>query len=156
MSYAAITTAISLRTRIKTLNLPFWSPQTLANNMTICGLYLHHENTESQRKTFEQGFLLSTQNQWMPHIPLIYSQIHVTIFPPMARLLLTLIKSNSTNNSCIRSDEKLALEISTLWIFHGGSSTFINSFDKFLLQSSTDQTPQVYLETRNLLTTFAI
>ena len=105
------------------------------------------------KKNLSTGFTLSTQNQWMPPIPLIYSEVHVTIFPPIARLLLILIKSNSTQNSFIRSE---TLEITALWIFHGGNSNFINSFDKFLLQSSTDQTPQFSLETRHLLTTFAI
>ena len=30
----------------------------------------------------------------------------------------------------IRSDEGLTLETSAFWIFHGGNSTFIYSFDK--------------------------
>ena len=34
---------------------------------------------------------LSARDQWTPLIPLRYSQIHVTIFPPMAKLLHTLI-----------------------------------------------------------------
>ena len=33
------------------------------------------------------GYTLSTRDQRTPLISLIYSQIHVTIFPPMAKLL---------------------------------------------------------------------
>ena len=37
----------------------------------------------------------------------------------------------------IRSDEGLTLETSAILIFHGGNSTFINSFDKtkFMLET---------------------
>ena len=70
-------------------------PNHSHHNMTICGLYLHHGNTES-RKNLEQKliFQLGTLS---PHginerlIPLIYSQLHVTISSPMAKLLYTLI-----------------------------------------------------------------
>ena len=48
----------------------------------------------------------------------------------MAKLLHTLIKTNKTYNSSIRSDEGLTLKMSAFQIFHGGNSTFINSFDK--------------------------
>ena len=69
-------------------------PNHSHHNMTICGLSLHHGNTES-RKNLEQKFIfstghtLSTQNQWTLLIPLIYSQIHVTLFLPIAQLLCT-------------------------------------------------------------------
>ena len=48
----------------------------------------------------------------------------------MAKLLHTLIKTNNTLNSSIRSDEGLTLETSAFQIVHGGYSTFINTFDK--------------------------
>ena len=51
------------------------------------------------------------------------------MFPPMAKLLQTLIKSNNTHNSSIRPDKGLTLETSAFQIFHGGNLTFINSFD---------------------------
>ena len=46
--------------------------------------------------------------------------------------------------SSIRSDERLTLETSVFLNFHGGNSTFINSFDKtkFLFDSLTDAAPQ--------------
>ena len=73
----------------------FILPNHSHHNMTICGLSLHHGNTES-RQNLEQKFnfqlgTLSTRNQWTPLIPLLYSQIHVTISSPMAKLLYTLI-----------------------------------------------------------------
>ena len=37
---------------------------------------------------------------------------------------------STTHNSSIRYDEGLTLETSPFQIFHGGNSTFINSFDK--------------------------
>ena len=51
--------------------------------------------------------------------------------------IYTLIYTTTTHNSSIRSDEGLTLETSAFYIFHGGNSTFINSFDKtkFLLKS---------------------
>ena len=48
----------------------------------------------------------------------------------MAKLRHTLIKTNNTHNSSIRSDEGLTLETSAFQIAHGGNSTFINTFDK--------------------------
>ena len=48
----------------------------------------------------------------------------------MAKLLHTLIKTNSTQNSSIRSDEGLTLETSAFQIVHGGNSTLIDTFDK--------------------------
>ena len=95
---------------------------------------------------------------WVPSIftesmnashPLVYSQIHVIIFPTKAKLLYTLIKTNSTHNSSIRSDEGLTLETSAFQIFHGGNSTFMNSFDKtkFLFHSPTDH---CFFRSRNL------
>ena len=44
----------------------------------------------------------------------------------MAKHLHTLVKSNNTDDSSVRSDEGIILETS----FHGVNSTFINSFDK--------------------------
>ena len=98
--------------------------------MAICGLSLHHRNTES-RKNLEQEIHLSTWytpssiHQWMPLMPLIYSQIHVTRFPPMAKLLYARIKANNTHNSSVHSDEGLTLETSVFQIVYGGNSTFI-------------------------------
>ena len=74
--------------------------------------------------------LFSSRNQWRPLISLISSQIHVTIFPPMAKLFHTRIKTNITHNSSIRSDEGLTLETSAFQIVHGGNSTLTNTFDK--------------------------
>ena len=76
---------------------------------------------------------------------LFYSQIHVTIFPPKAKLLHTLIKTNNTHNSSIRSDDGITLEKSTFQIFLGGNSTFIKSFDKtkaYMFHSPADAVPQ--------------
>ena len=55
---------------------------------------------------------LFTRNQWMSLMRLIYSQIHVTIFPAIAKQLHTPIKTNRTQNSSIRSDEEVTLETS--------------------------------------------
>ena len=44
-------------------------------------------------------------------------------------LLHTLIKTNNTHNSSIRSDEGLTLETLAFQIFHGGNLALINSFD---------------------------
>ena len=51
----------------------------------------------------------------------------------------------------IRSDEGLTLETSAFQIFHGGNSTFINSFDKtqFCFDLSHRRSTTVSLETRN-------
>ena len=70
------------------------------HNLSICGLSLHHGNTESN-KNLEQkfSFQLGTLS---PHginerlSPRIYSQIHVTIFLPMEKLLYTLIQTYNT------------------------------------------------------------
>ena len=69
----------------------------------------------------------------------------------MAKLLYTLIYTTTTHNSSIRSDEGLTLETSAFQIFHGGNSTFINSFDKtkFLFSLSHRRSTTVSLETRN-------
>ena len=57
-------------------------------------------------------------------------------------------KHTAPHNSSIRSDEGLTLETSAFKIFHGGYSTFINSFDKtqFLPHSRTDAAPQILLK----------
>ena len=69
----------------------------------------------------------------------------------MAKLLHTRIKTNNTHNSSIRSDEGLTLETSAFQIVHGGSSTFINTFDKTKFSCFTLQrgSTTVSLETRN-------
>jgi len=74
--------------------------------MTICGPSFHHGNTESCKKfrtkiLLSTGYSLSTWNQQTPLMPLIYLQIHVTIFPPMAKLLRILITTSNTHNSSI-------------------------------------------------------
>ena len=52
----------------------------------------HRKPEKSRTKiNFSTGYTLSTRNQWTLLIPLIYSQIHVTISSPMAKLLYTLI-----------------------------------------------------------------
>ena len=56
----------------------------------------------------------------------------------------------------IRSDEGLTLETSAFQIFHGGNSTFINSFDNtqiFVLISPTNAAPR-FLEKVEPLTFF--
>ena len=65
------------------------------HNITLCGLSLHHGNTES-RKSLEQKFIFQLVtlypdgiNEWTPLIPLIYSQIHVSKSLPMAKFLHT-------------------------------------------------------------------
>ena len=141
---------------LKPVARPFNLPNHFHHNMTISGLSLHYGNTDSC-KNVSTGYTLATRNQLTPLIPLIYLQIYVIIFAPMVKLLLTLLKTNSTHNSSIRSDEGLTLEMSALQMFHGGNSTVINSFDKtkFLFHSHR-RSATVSLETRNLLTTFAI
>ena len=44
--------------------------------------------------------------------------------------LHTPMKTLNTHNSSVRSDKGLTLETSAFQIFHGGNSTFLNSFDK--------------------------
>ena len=90
---------------LKPVARPFNLPNHFHHNMTISGLSLHHGNTDS-RKNVSTGYTLSTRNQLTPLIPLIYLQIYVIIFAPMVKLLLTLLKTNSTHNSSIRSDER--------------------------------------------------
>ena len=71
----------------------FNPPNHSHHNMTICGLSLHHGNTEN-RKNLEQKFIFQLGTLSDLHTELMnasYSQIHVTIFPPMAKLLYTLI-----------------------------------------------------------------
>ena len=61
----------------------------------------------------------------------------------MTKLLHTQ-KTDNTHNSSIRSNEGLTLEKSAFQIFHGGRSTFINSFDetKFLFHPPSEDAPQ--------------
>ena len=51
----------------------------------------------------------------------------------------------------VRSDKGLTLETLALRIFHGGNSTFIDSFDKtkFVFHSTTDVVPQ-FLEKQEI------
>ena len=72
-------------------------PNHSHHNMTICGLSLHHGNTEN-RKNLEQKFIFQLGTLSDLHTELMnasYSQIHVTIFPPMAKLLYTLIQTTT-------------------------------------------------------------
>ena len=57
----------------------------------------------------------------------------------MAKLIHTLIKTNNTHNSSIRSDEGLTLETSAFQIFRGGNPTIINSWwnQMFMFHSPT-------------------
>ena len=70
------------------------------HNMTICWLSLHHRNTESrknlEKKFISTGYTLISRDQWTLHIRLIFSQIRVTIFPPMAKFLHTPIQTYNT------------------------------------------------------------
>ena len=69
-------------------------PNHSHRDMTIFGLFLHHGTTESHKKLRTKihlsiRYTLSTRDQRTLFIPLIYSQIHVTIFPPTAKLIHT-------------------------------------------------------------------
>ena len=68
---------------------------------------------------FSTRYPLPTWNQEMSFMPLIYSLIHVTIFPPMERLFCTLIKTKNNPQPSIRSDEGLMLKTSAFQIFRG-------------------------------------
>ena len=61
----------------------------------------------------------------------------------MAKLLHTFTKTD-THNFCIRSDERITLEMSAFQIFYSGNSTFTSLFDKtkFLFHSLTNAAPQ--------------
>ena len=61
-------------------------PNHSHHNKTICGLSLHHGNTEESRTKiyFLTGHTLSTRNQWTPLMPLSYSQIQITLLLPIA------------------------------------------------------------------------
>jgi len=78
----------------KPVACPLNVPNHSHYNTTICGLSLHHGNTESlknldQKFFFQLGTLYSHGINEL--LSLMYSQIHVTIFPPMAKLLYTFI-----------------------------------------------------------------
>ena len=129
----------------------------------VCGLQtnllsLHHGNTESRKNLLTKihlstRYTLSTRNQWTPLVPLIYSQIHVTIFPLMAKLLNTPIKLTKTHNSFILSDKGVTLEMSGFQIFHSGNSTWTNSLKpNFHVSLSHRHNTTVSLETRNVFT----
>ena len=73
-------------------NLPNHSHHIICSLWAILTPGEHRKLQKSWTKVYlSTGYTLSTQDQWMPLIPLIYSQIHVTIFPPMEKLLHTLI-----------------------------------------------------------------
>ena len=59
-------------------------PDHSHHNMTICG----RQNLK-QKIYLSTGHILSPWKQQTPLIPLIHSQIHITLFPPMAKPLYT-------------------------------------------------------------------
>ena len=63
--------------------------QLLIDNLrTILTPREHRKPQKSGTKIHHStGYTLSTQDEGTPLIPLMYSQIHVTIFPPTAKLL---------------------------------------------------------------------
>ena len=94
----------------KVKHLPFL--ESLTNNwFSVDGVYLAERwifvrdfggflyfrgNRGSRTKThLSTRNTLSTRNPWTPLISLIYSQLHVTIFPPMAKLFHALIITNN-------------------------------------------------------------
>ena len=96
---------------VRHFNLPSHSH----HNIAICRLSLHHANMESGKNLKQKveihllaGYALSTRDQWIPLIPLINSQSHVTIIistndkaPRHSLINLTL----TLHNSSIHSDE---------------------------------------------------
>ena len=63
----------------------------LAFKLAVCGQSLHPLERGKLQKSWNKvhlstGYTLSTQNKWTRLIPLIYAQIHVTIFPPITKL----------------------------------------------------------------------
>ena len=66
---------------------------------------------------FSTEHTLSTRNQWMPLVPFINSQIHVTPFPPMAKLLHTHKSLQYPQFLYSLRDEGLTLEMSAFHIF---------------------------------------
>ena len=67
------------------------------------------------------------------------------MFQAMAGSSTLSYKPTTPYNSSIRSDKGQTLETSAFKIFHGGYSTFINSFDKtqYLPHSRTDAAPVI-------------
>ena len=70
----------------------FWGFLCFQVTTWKCSLSVHHGNMEIH---FSTRYTLATWKQWMPLVSLIHSQIHVTIFPPMAKLFHTFIKTNN-------------------------------------------------------------
>ena len=65
----------------------------------------HRKPQKSGTKIYlSTGYTLSTRDQKTPLIPLIYSQIHVTIFSSMAKPSTLSYKPTTPHNSSIRSD----------------------------------------------------
>ena len=121
------------------------------NQLTILTPREHRKPQKSQTKIhLSTRHTLCTRNQWTPLVPLIYSQIYVTIFVlPMAKLLHTPVKPTKTHNSFILFDKGLTLEKSAFQIFHSGNSTRINSFDKTKFSCFTLSPKQHYSFVRN-------
>ena len=90
------------------------------HNMTICSLSFHQQNTESRKNMAHKCFfqLAKLYSHGIDErLSLIYSQIYVSIFPPKAKLLFTLIETENNPSSSIRSDNGLTLETSAFQIF---------------------------------------
>ena len=68
-----------------------WINEFLSPSTAVCLLCRVERWIFGRDFYLSTGYTLSTRYQWKPLIPLIYSQIHVTIFPPMAKLPYTLI-----------------------------------------------------------------
>ena len=105
---------------------------------SLCRIFFHYPSLLIRsRATVFKVVKISNKNSfnWVhaiypdginERLSLIYAQIHVTIFPPMTKLLYSLIKTNNTHNSSIRCDKGLTLGMSAFQIFQFGNSTFIN------------------------------
>ena len=104
------------------------------HNITIPGLTLHHGNTESrknleQKSSFNQVHSILTESMNASHSINLFTNSchHISTngkVPPHPH------KNQHHHNSSIRSDERLTLETSAFQVFHGGNSTFINTFHK--------------------------
>ena len=99
--------------------------------------YLYFKGTKKAQKSrteiqFSTRSALPTRNQWTPLLLCsIYSQILISIFPPMAKLFHHPRKNQQRSTIPLYSlCEGLTLETSAFQIFYGSNSTNINSFDK--------------------------
>ena len=119
----------SLTTRIsvyeKPVNLSIDNSVKLQISNTTQDTCYWSDSSQTKNSLFRKGgfhlsimYTLSTLDQWMPLVPLSYSQIHVTIFPTMAKLLHIPIIYKPTTPTIILiplfncSDEGLMLETS--------------------------------------------